>query len=62
MSPRYTRHVSAISGYPIFIDFRRLTGCLQDPQVLGCHINNEKIIIIRVCYMYKVIILSGQIY
>ena len=34
---RYTRHVSAISGYPISIDFRKLTGCRQDPRVLGHH-------------------------
>ena len=31
------RHVSAISRYPIFIDFRRLTGCRRDPRVLGRH-------------------------
>ena len=31
---RYTRHVRVISGYPIFIDFQRLTGCRRDPQVL----------------------------
>ena len=34
---RYTRHVSAISGYLISIDFRRLIGCQQDPRVLGRH-------------------------
>ena len=34
---RYTRHVRAISGYPISIDFHRLTGCRRDPRVLGRH-------------------------
>ena len=35
MMSRYTIHVSVISGYPISIDFRKLTGCRRDPGFWG---------------------------
>ena len=31
------RHVSVISGHPISISFRELTGCQRDPRDLGRH-------------------------
>ena len=60
------RHVSAISGYLISIDFLRLIGCRRDPRVLGCHINCRDIISIvlldnlhALCYDIDLIIATN---